>query len=115
MLSATQRQLRTSLASLEGNLAFEQLSRVGLAPNRMDNMEPIGNVRYGRANAGALTADYVVGCDRRFAVEKVNRAGMAVREQARQIANQTQEVVISDTYLLSRLAEDAVKVLNVAA
>ena len=115
MLKAQQRQLRTTLAALEGNLAFEQLSKVGLAPNRMSNMEGQMSVRYGKANEGALTAGYVVGVDRRYAVEKVNRAGMAVREQARQIANQTQEVVISDTYLLARLADEAVKILNIGA
>ena len=115
MLKAQQRQLRTTLAALDGNLAFEQLSSVGLAPNRMSNMEGQMSVRYGKANDGALTAGYVVGCDYRYAVEKVNRAGMAVREQARQIANQTQEVVISDTYLLARLADEAVKILNIGA
>ena len=115
MLKAQQRQLRTTLAALDGNLAFEQLSSVGLAPNRMTNMEGQMSIRYGKANDGALTAGYVVGVDRRYAVEKVNRAGMAVREQARQIANQTQEVVISDTYLLARLADEAVKILNIGA
>ena len=40
---------------------------------------------------------------------------MAVREQARQIANQTQEVVISDTYLLARLADEAVKILDIGS
>ena len=115
MLKAQQRQLRTTLAALDGNLAFEQLSKVGLAPNRMSNMEGNMSVRYGKANDGALTTGYVVGCDHRYAVEKVNRAGMAVREQARQIANQTQEVVVSDTYLLARLATEAVKILNIGA
>ena len=115
MLKVQQRQLRTTLAALDGNLAFEQLSSVGLAPNRMSNMEGQMSVRYGKANEGALTAGYVVGIDRRYAIEKVNRAGMAVREQARQIANQTQEVVISDTYLLARLATEAVKILNIGA
>ena len=115
MLKAQQRQLRTTLSALDGNLAFEQLSNVGLAPNRMANMEGNMNIRYGKANDGALTAGYVVGIDRRYAIEKVNRAGMAVREQARQIANQTQEVVISDTYLLARLADEAVKILNIGA
>ena len=115
MLKAQQRQLRTTLSALDGNLAFEQLSNVGLAPNRMANMEGQMNIRYGKANDGALTAGYVVGIDRRYAIEKVNRAGMAVREQARQIANQTQEVVISDTYLLARLADEAVKILNIGA
>ena len=78
-------------------------------------MEGQMTVRYGKANDGALTAGYVVGCDHRYAIEKVNRAGMAVREQARQIANQTQEVVISDTYLLARLAAEAVKILDIGA
>ena len=115
MSKAQQRQLRATLSTLDGNLAFEQLSRVGLAPNRMSNMEEVGNIRYGRAPEGSLKANYIPGIDYRFAVEKVNRAGMAVREQARQIANQTQEVVISDTYLLARLALGAVKVLNIGA
>ena len=115
MLKAQQRQLRTTLSALDGNLAFEQLSNVGLAPNRMANMEGQMNIRYGKANDGALTAGYVVGIDRRYAIEKVNRAGLAVREQARQISNQTSEVVISDTYLLARLADEAVKILNIGA
>lgn len=114
MRKAQQRQLRAALAALEGNLAYEQLSRVGLAPNRMTNMEPTGNIRYGRASDKALTEDRVLGIDSRFAIEKVNRAGMAIREQARQIANQTQDIVISDTYLLARIAHGAVKVLDIA-
>ena len=115
MLKAQQRQLRTTLAALDGNLAFEQLSSVGLAPNRMTNMEGQMSIRYGKANDGALSTGYVLGVDRRYAMEKVNRAGMAVREQARQIANQTQEVVISDTYLLARLADEAVKILDIGS
>ena len=44
--------------------------------------------------------------DRRYAVEKVNRAGMAVREQAQgKFQIRRSEVVISDTYLLARLAD----------
>ena len=70
MLKAQQRQLRTTLSALDGNLAFEQLSNVGLAPNRMANMEGQMNIRYGKANDGALTAGYVVGIDRRYAIEK---------------------------------------------
>ena len=81
----------------------------------MSNMESQGSVRYGRAPEGGLTASAVLGVDARFAVEKVNRAGMLVREQANNIAAQTRDVVISDTYLFARLAQDAVKVLNVAA
>ena len=114
MLKAQQRQLRKSLAGLQGNLAFEQLSSVGLAPNGMTNMEGQGSIRYGRAPEGALTANYVLGIDSRYAIEKVNRAGMTIRQQAENIANQTRDVVISDTYLWARLASDAVRVLNVA-
>ena len=83
MLKAQQRELRTSLAALEGRQAFQQLSSVGLAPNTMSNMETQGAVRYGRAPSGGLTASKVLGIDARFAVEKVNRAGMLVREQAK--------------------------------
>ena len=112
MLKAQQRQLRASLAALTGNQAFQQLSSVGLAPNSMANMEGQGSVRYGRAPDGSITAGKVVGIDARFAVEKVNRAGMQIRQQSEQIANQTRDVVISDTYLWARLAQEAVKVLD---
>lgn len=115
MLKAQQRQLRTSLAALTGNQAFQQLSSVGLAPNSMANMEGQGSVRYGRAPDGAVSTGKVIGVDARFAVEKVNRAGMTIRQQAEQIANQVREVVISDTYLWARLAKEAVKVLDIAS
>ena len=48
LLKAELRELRTSLSGLEGNLAFQQLSTVGLAPNGMSKMETQGSVRYGR-------------------------------------------------------------------
>ena len=94
MSKEQQRELRTSLSALEGRQAFQQLSSVGLAPSTMSNMETQGAVRYGRAPSGALTASAVLGVDARFAVEKVNRAGMLVREQANNIAAQTRDVVI---------------------
>lgn len=115
MLKAQQRQLRAALGALQGNLAMAQLSSVGLAPNRIANMEDVGNIRYGRAPEGAIGASKVLGIDSRFNVEKVNRAGMTIRQQAENIANQTRDVVISDTYLWARLANEAVKVLDVAA
>ena len=115
MLKAQQRQLRTSLAALTGNQAFQQLSSVGLAPNSMANMEGQGSVRYGRAPDASIGTSKVLGVDARFAVEKVNRAGMTIRQQAENIANQTRDVVISDTYLWARLAKEAVKVLDIAS
>ena len=115
MLKAQQRQLRTALGALEGRQAFQQLSSVGLAPNAMSNMEGQGSVRYGRAPDGSITTGKVIGVDARFAVEKVNRAGMTIRQQAENIANQTRDVVISDTYLWARLAKEAVKVLDIAS
>lgn len=115
MLKAQQRQLRAGLSALQGNQAFEQLSSVGLAPSSMSNMETQGNVRYGRAPEGAITAGKVIGLDARQAVERVDRAGMTIREQAQNIANQTQDVVISDTYLWARLAKEAVKVLDITS
>ena len=91
------------------------MSSVGLAPNSMSNMESQGSVRYGRAPDGAITASKVLGIDARFAVEKVNRAGMTIRQQAENIANQTRDVVISDTYLWARLAQEAVKALDITS
>ena len=115
MLSAQQRQLRTSLSALTGNQAFTQLSSVGFAPSSLSNMEGQGQVRYGRAPKDSLTANRVIGIDARHSLERVNRNGMTIRQQAENIANQTRDVVISDTYLWSRLAKEAVKVLNIAA
>ena len=116
MLKAQQRAApHQSLAALEGRQAFQQLSSVGLAPNSMSNMEGQGSVRYGRAPDGAITASKVLGVDARFACEKVNRSGMTIRQQAENIANQTRDVVISDTYLWARLAQEAVKALDIAS
>lgn len=120
----TQRQLRAAIAALQGDNVFQHLNSVGLGPNRMSNMDPTGSIRYGKAPKGTndagtqvnvLTANYVLGIDARYAIEKVNRSGLMIRQQAEQIANQTREVVISDTYLWSRLATDAVRVLNTGA
>ena len=109
------RNFRTAISALTGTLAFEQLNEVGLAPNRMTNLDQIGNIRYGRIPDDILAANtHWVGVDARYAVEKVNRAGMTIRQQAEQIANQTREVVVSDTYLLARLAAEAVKIINFA-
>lgn len=113
MLKAQQRQMRVRLAALQGNLAFEQLSSVGLAPNGMTNMEGQGSVRYGRAPDGSISENIILGIDARYGVEKVNRAGMTIRQQAENIANQTRDVVISDTYLWARLAPEAVKALEI--
>ena len=115
MLTTQQRQLRTALAALEGGFALQQLNSVGLSPNGFTNMESQGSIRYGKAPAGSLTDKYVLGIDARYGMEKVNRAGMTIRQQAENIANQTRDVVISDTYLWARLAADAVKILNIGA
>ena len=116
MLKTEQRALRAAIAALPGgSLSLEQLNSVGLAPNAMTNMEGTTGVRYGRAADGALGGGHVLGIDARFAMEKVNRSGMTIRQQAENIANQTRDVVISDTYLWARMAELAVGVLDVAA
>ena len=115
LLKAQQRQLRAALGTLEGRQAFQQLSSVGLAPNTLQNMEGQGTVRYGRVPDGSITAGTVLGVDNRYALEKVNRAGLAIREQSSQIANQTRDVVISDTYLFARLAKEAVTALDITS
>lgn len=116
MSKKTQRALRTAVAALEGDMTFQHLSSIGLAPSGMANMETQDSIRYGRAPDGALSSDDItLGIDARVAIEKVMRAGMTIRQQAEQIANQTREVVVSDTYLWARLANEAVKALNTAA
>ena len=104
-----QRSLRTGFSSLTGNMALIQLNSIGLAPD-LENME--GNerrVRYGRAPSGAITEGIAIGIDYRAAVEFVNRSGMAIRQQADNISNESREVVISDTYLWAKLALGATK------
>ena len=113
MLKEQQRQMRAALATLQGNLALQQLSSVGLSPTGFANMEGQGRIRYGRAPEGSITANYIVGIDARYSMEKVNRAGMTIRQQAENIANQTRDVVISDTYLWARMAAEAVTILEV--
>lgn len=109
------RAFRTAITAVGSEAAFAQLNEIGLAPNRITNMDQIGNVRYGRIPPDLLAATtHVMGVDARYAVEKVNRAGMTIRQQADQIANQTREVVVSDTYLLARVAKEAVKIVNFA-
>ena len=115
MTKQQQRQLRAALSVLQGGQAMDQLTSVGLAPSSMTNMEGTTGVRYGRAPDGSLTAGYILGIDARYAVEKVNRAGMTIRQQAENIANQTRDVVISDTYLWARVAPEAVTILNINA
>ena len=115
LLKAQQRQLRAALGTLEGRQAFQQLSSVGLAPNTLQNMEGQGTVRYGRVPDGSITAGKVIGVDARYALEKVNRAGMTIRGQAENLANQTRSVVISDTYLFARLATEACKALDITS
>lgn len=110
------RNIRTAISALQGDMALNQLNSIGLSPNMMTNMDMIGNVRYGRVPDDAISnPNHIVGIDARYALEKVNRAGMTIRQQAEQIANQTREVVISDTYLLARIAPEAVKILNIGA
>ena len=111
-----QRQLRATAAALQGDMTIEHLNSIGLAPSSIQNMERQMGVRFGRTPDGAISnAAYIIGLDANFAVEKVMRAGMTIRQQAQNIANQTENVVISDTYLWSRLSPEAVKVLNTAA
>ena len=115
MRQAQMRQLRTALSALSGDMALMQLNSVGMAPglSNMDMMQ--GMVRYGRAPDSALSANIVLGIDARAAMEFVSRSGMAIRQQADNIASESREVVISDTYLWAKLAHEATQGLNIAA
>ena len=111
-----QRALRTAVAALQGDMTIEHLNSVGLAPSSIQNMERQMGIRFGRTPDGAISnAAYVIGLDANFAIEKVMRAGMTIRQQAQNIADQTENVVVSDTYLWARLSPESVKVLNTAA
>ena len=107
LLKAQQRQLRAALGTLEGRQAFQQLSSVGLAPNTLQNMEGQGTVRYGRVPDGSITAGTVLGVDAPLRSRKGQQGWHDIREQATKYANQTRDVVISDTYLFARLATEA--------
>ena len=117
MLKAQQRELRTSRwQRCTGNQAFQQLSSVGLAPNTMSNMEDTGG---GSLRSGTRWLTHGRGGDRcRFSVRR--REGESCwhdypRAGIENIANQTRDVVISDTYLWARLATEAVKVLDITS
>lgn len=107
------RALRTAISALSGETALMQLNMVGLAPS-MSNMESHmeGTLRYGRVPDEALDTNHMLFLDARAAVEYVSRSGMAIRQQADNIASESREVVISDTYLWAKLAPEACKELD---
>ncbi len=107
------RALRTAISALSGETALMQLNQVGLAPS-FSNMENHieGTLRYGRVPDEALDTNHILFLDARAAVEYVSRSGMTIRQQADNIANESREVVVSDTYLWAKLAIEACKELD---
>ncbi|MDE0316538.1 MAG: hypothetical protein OXM61_16755 [Candidatus Poribacteria bacterium] len=106
------RQFRNAVLALTGTNALENLNAVGLGPT-FENAEGTTGIRYGRTPGDELDAKHILALDRRAAVEYVQRSGMAIRAQADNIANESREMVISDTYLWAKLAFEAVQVLDV--
>ena len=73
-----------------------------------------GNVTVLIADDDDVGADEIVGIDSNASLEKVNEAGADIREQARQIKNQTELMTFSDTYGLAKIIIEATRVLNLA-
>lgn len=112
MLTDAIRDLKEGIAGASGRLIWEQLATMGLGAelSRMD-MYPM-RIRFGRAPASSITANRLIALDANFAVEMVSQTGSDIREQARMISDQTEEMTISNTYLWAILNEGAVRVLN---
>ena len=106
------RSFRTAVLALTGTNALENLNAVGLGPT-FSNMEGTTGIRFGRTPNDDLSANVIAAIDRRAAVEYVQRSGMAIRAQADNIANESREMVISDTYLWAKLAFEASQVVDI--
>ena len=106
------RDLKEQMGDDSGQIIFTQLAQMGLFP-RLQSMDPrVSMVRFGKANPGALSDGKVIGLDARMGVEMVNQTGSDIREQARIIRDQTEEMTISNTYLWAKLELAAVQVLT---
>ena len=104
--------MKEQMGDDSGQILFTQLASMGLFP-RLSAMDPrVDMVRFGKTNPGALSAGKVIGLDARYSVEMVNQTGSDIREQARVIRDQTEELVISNTYLWAKLELQATQVLT---
>ena len=109
------RDLKEGISANTGDLVWMQLFSMGLVPE-LESMDPrVTRVRFGRANEGAISANKLIGLDPRFGVEMVNQQGADIREQAKIIKDQTEELTVSNTYLWAKLEFGAVQVLDYGA
>ena len=112
MNKAERRKLIAQVLSTNGLDALNQLTSIGLSPMLSNMNEWQSMVRYGRTPNDELTTGMILGIDARAAAEYVMRSGMAIRQQAENITNESREVVISDTYLYSKVAHEASTILD---
>lgn len=105
------RAFRNAVLALTGTNSLENLNAVGLGPT-FSNMEGTQQLRFGRSDQ--LGTDVMLAVDRRAAVEYVQRSGMAIRAQADNIANESREMVISDTYLWAKLVFEATQKCDIS-
>lgn len=73
-----------------------------------------GNVTVLIANSDDVGEDELIGIDSTASLEKVNETGSDIREQSRQIDQQTELMTFSDTYGLAKIIVAAARVLNLA-
>ena len=108
--------VQLELLMLDDKLPVSQLINInaeGISP--IQSMNRMGAIRYGRVDDDAIGADLICWLDARFSLEQVNMLGGDVQQQAQNIMNQTQQVVITNTLNFAKLDFDATMVMNVNA
>ena len=63
------------------------------------------------AATGATQSNYIIGLDRAAGFDRLNQTGANIREQARDIYTQTENIVMTDTYDWYKLDPNSVKIL----
>ena len=63
------------------------------------------------AATGATQSNYIIGLDRMNGLDRLNQTGANIREQARDIMTQTENIVMTDTYDWYKLDPNSVKIL----
>lgn len=108
--------VQLELLMLDDKLPVSQLININAEGiSAIESMNDYGKIRYGRIDNDAIAEHLICWLDARFALEQVNMMGGDIQQQAQNILNQTQQVVITNTLNFAKLDFDATKVMNVNA
>ena len=105
---------------------YQQLTGFNFMPRFSEMNDPdVGAVMYGKipddyfpTPSGATVAqvsnkeNYIIGLDRAAGFDRLNQTGANIREQARDIYTQTENIVLTDTYDWYKLDPKSVKLLE---